>query len=66
MGGQELGEWVGGKNYFTKSRNGSSSPDLAATRDIVVLSPPGMMRASQFARSEGERTSVKVHWVVGV
>ena len=29
----------------------------------MVLSPPGMIRASHFARSEALRTSVMVQWV---
>lgn len=52
--------------YLTNSLNGSNNPERAATRDIVVLSPPGMMRASHFARSAGVRTSVKVQWIAGV
>lgn len=43
---------------MTKSRNGSRRPDCAATNDIVVLSPPGMMRASQRANSSSLRTSM--------
>lgn len=56
----------GGFGYFTNPRRGSSNPDLAATRDIVVLSPPGMMRASHCDSSAEVRTSLKVHCIVGV
>ena len=47
--------------YLTNSRNGSSIPLLSATRLIVVLSPPGIMRASHFSSSAGVRTSMNVH-----
>ena len=49
--------------HFTKPRNSSSKPDRSATRDMVVLSPPGMMSASHFCSSAGVRTSVNVHCV---
>lgn len=45
--------------HFTKSLNGSSRLLLSATRDMAVLSPPGMMRASQRASSASFRTSRK-------
>lgn len=45
--------------HLTKWRSGSRRPDCAATRDSVVLSPPGMTRASQDASCSGVRTSVK-------
>ncbi len=51
--------------YLTNSRNGSSRPDRAATRDMVVLSPPGMIRASHLARSDGVRTSGKIQSMGG-
>jgi len=50
---------------LTNCLNGSSRPDRAATRDMVVLSPPGMIRASHLARSDGVRTSGKVQSMGG-
>ncbi len=52
------------KTDLTKSRNGSNNPLRLATRDIAVLSPPGMIRAEHCERSEGVRTSMKlnVNW----
>lgn len=44
--------------YWTKSRSGSSSPDCCATNEIVVLSPPGMIRASHRVSSSLVRTSM--------
>ena len=38
--------------------------DLSATRDIVVLSPPGMMRASHDASSDSVRTSRNFHFLL--
>lgn len=40
-------------------------PLLAATREIVVLSPPGIIKPSHFSNSAGVRTSMNVHWIVG-
>ena len=47
-----------GVTYLTNWRRGSRRPDWAATKEMVVLSPPGMMRASQRASSSGVRTSM--------
>jgi hypothetical protein len=55
-----LGEW----SHLTKSRKGSKRFDRAATSDIVVLSPPGMIRASQRESSSGVRTSENCHVVL--
>lgn len=49
--------------HFTKSRKGSKRFDRAATSDIVVLSPPGMIKASQRDSSSCVRTSKKYHVV---
>lgn len=43
--------------YFTKSRNLSRRSVWAATREMVVLSPPGMMRASHVSNAADVRTS---------
>lgn len=49
------GEWERGwltwATHLTKSLSGPMSPDCAAMRAMVVLSPPGIMRASHRARS---------------
>jgi hypothetical protein len=47
------------QTYLTKSRRGSKSPDRDATKLIVVLSPPGIIKASQLDSSVGVRTSRK-------
>lgn len=47
--------------YFTNSRSGSRRFDLAATKDMVVLSPPGKTRPSHVASSCGVRTSMNCH-----
>lgn len=44
--------------YLTKSRSGSSRPDCCATKEMVVLSPPGMIKASHRASSSAVRTSM--------
>ena len=44
--------------YFTNSRSGSKSPLRAATKETVVLSPPGMIKASHFSNCGGVRTSM--------
>ena len=49
--------------YLTKRRRGSNSCDRSATRAIVVLSPPGMIKASQRASCSGVRTSSQLHSV---
>ena len=38
------------------SRCGSNSPEVCSSRDIVVLSPPGITSASRSSRSLGTRT----------
>lgn len=45
---------------MTKERRGSRRPERAATRDMVVLSPPGRISASHRERSFGVRTSMNV------
>lgn len=47
--------------YFTKSLKGSNRFELAATREMVVLSPPGKMSASHRSNSRGVRTSMNSH-----
>ena len=47
--------------YLTKCLSGSNKPDREATSDIVVLSPPGMIRASHLESSADVRTSIKDH-----
>lgn len=47
--------------YLTKSLRGSNKLDRAATREIVVLSPPGMMSASQLSSCCCVRTSINSH-----
>ncbi|CAG8773041.1 644_t:CDS:2, partial [Acaulospora colombiana] len=42
---------------FTNSLKGSNKPDIRAKSAIVVDSPPGMIRASHAAKSEGVLTS---------
>ena len=49
--------------HFTKLLSSSSKPDRSATRDMVVLSPPGIISASHFSSSVGVRISVKIHSV---
>ena len=46
--------------YFTKSRRSSRRPLRAATRDMVVLSPPGTTKASHDRRSVSVRTSMNL------
>lgn len=55
--------WVGFRfsTHLTKSRNGSSRFDRAATSDMVVLSPPGIIKPSHCSSSAGVRTSIKDH-----
>jgi len=53
--------FVGSRTDFTKSLSGSRRLDLWATREIAVLSPPGMIRASHVASSVSFRTSKKDH-----
>lgn len=48
--------------YLTYSRKGSRRPLREATSDIVVLSPPGMIKASQDQRSASVRTSMNLHF----
>lgn len=45
--------------YLTKLRSDSRRSVRAAIREIVVLSPPGMIRASHCCKSTVVRTSVK-------
>lgn len=51
--------------HLTKSLSGSKRFDLCATSDIAVLSPPGMMSASQEFNSASLRTSMKDHFMDG-
>lgn len=55
-------EWKreGEMTHFTNSLNGSSIPHLSATREMAVLSPPGMMRASQ----ESSSALLRISWNV--
>lgn len=39
-------------------------PDLSATREMVVDSPPGRMSASHRSNSDGVRTSMKLHCIL--
>lgn len=48
------------RTHLTKSRRGSRRPDCAATKEMVVLSPPGMMRASHEFSCSRVRTSMAV------
>lgn len=50
-------------SYLTKSLNGSSMAERAATSEMVVLSPPGRMSPSQRASCSGVLTSMKSHFV---
>lgn len=50
------------QTYLTNSRRGSSRLERSATSDTVVLSPPGIIKASHFASSDGVRTSIKSHF----
>ena len=47
--------------YLTNSRSGSSSPSRRATIAIVVLSPPGIMRASHCESWAVVRTWIKLN-----
>jgi hypothetical protein len=50
--------------HLTKSRRGSNIFDLWATKEMVVLSPPGRIRASHEFNSGSFRTSLKVQFLL--
>lgn len=68
-GGKSEGEFAqekegignGEQTYLINSLKGSNRPNDLATIDIVVLSPPGMIRASHFASSTAVRTWIKLN-----
>jgi len=52
------------ESYFTKSLKGSRRPESAAASEMVVLSPPGIIKASHRDSCCFVRTSVKSNKVV--